>query len=202
MDFDKFDDPNFNPFASKKAMQNSPPRSPVEKMEVDEKPEVQPVTLNQPVVQAKPEIVVEPEVKEPEGHEPKLEETEPEPVADEPVLPKGAYSIDCDKFDDPNFNPFETKKAMQNSPPSSPPPPKGAYSMDFDKFEDPNFNPFATKKAMQNSPPGSPTPKVQEQTAEKQVKLINISSIPYTDALAWIIFCIPVLRLINPIDSF
>ena len=35
---------------------------------------------------------------------------------DEPIAPKGAYSVDFDKFDDPNFNPFETKKAMSNSP--------------------------------------------------------------------------------------
>lgn len=36
-------------------------------------------------------------------------------VADVPV-PKGAYSFDFDKFDDPNFNPFGTKASMSNSP--------------------------------------------------------------------------------------
>ncbi|XP_036927885.1 transforming acidic coiled-coil-containing protein 3 isoform X2 [Acanthopagrus latus] len=30
--------------------------------------------------------------------------------------PKGAYSFDFDKFDDPNFNPFGTKSSMNNSP--------------------------------------------------------------------------------------
>ncbi|TKS86575.1 Transforming acidic coiled-coil-containing protein 3 [Collichthys lucidus] len=43
----------------------------------------------------------------------------PEPdtsdVADVPV-PKGSYSFDFDKFDDPNFNPFGTKVNMTNSP--------------------------------------------------------------------------------------
>lgn len=41
---------------------------------------------------------------------------------EEPILPKGAYSMDFDQFDDPNFNPFASKKAMQNSPPSTPAP--------------------------------------------------------------------------------
>ncbi|XP_075964076.1 transforming acidic coiled-coil-containing protein 3 isoform X2 [Anarhichas minor] len=31
-------------------------------------------------------------------------------------VPKGSYSIDFDKFDDPNFNPFGTKASMNNSP--------------------------------------------------------------------------------------
>ncbi|XP_074548949.1 transforming acidic coiled-coil-containing protein 3 [Halichoeres trimaculatus] len=34
-------------------------------------------------------------------------------------VPKGAYSFDFDKFDDPNFNPFGTKASMKNSPISS-----------------------------------------------------------------------------------
>jgi hypothetical protein len=78
--------------------------------------------------------------------------------ADEPIVPKGAYSVDVNKFDDPDFNPFETKKAMSNSPIPNEEPiaPKGAYSVDFDKFDDPNFNPFETKKAMSNSPTNIP----------------------------------------------
>lgn len=36
-------------------------------------------------------------------------------IADVPV-PKGSYSFDFDKFDDPNFNPFGTKANMSNSP--------------------------------------------------------------------------------------
>jgi hypothetical protein len=60
------------------------------------------------------------------------------------------YALDYDKFDDPNFNPFETKKAMSNSPPPS------AVSKP-DPLDDPNFNPFQSKKQMQNSPPSTPT---------------------------------------------
>ena len=29
---------------------------------------------------------------------------------EEPILPKGAYSMDFDQFDDPNFNPFASKR--------------------------------------------------------------------------------------------
>jgi hypothetical protein len=71
-----------------------------------------------------------------------------------PPPSKGAYTVDYDKFDDRNFNPFESKKAMRNSPeitgelPAS----KGNYSVDLDKLDNPNFNPFESKKAMQNSP--------------------------------------------------
>ncbi|XP_018545531.1 LOW QUALITY PROTEIN: transforming acidic coiled-coil-containing protein 3 [Lates calcarifer] len=36
-------------------------------------------------------------------------------VADIPV-PKGSYTFDFDKFDDPNFNPFGTKASINNSP--------------------------------------------------------------------------------------
>uniref|UniRef100_A0A673MC83 Transforming acidic coiled-coil-containing protein 3-like n=1 Tax=Sinocyclocheilus rhinocerous TaxID=307959 RepID=A0A673MC83_9TELE len=41
------------------------------------------------------------------------EETEPVDVPP----PKGSYTFDFDKFDDPNFNPFGTKATMGNSPP-------------------------------------------------------------------------------------
>lgn len=48
--------------------------------------------------------------------------------------------MDFEKFDDPNFNPFESKKAMRNSPEPE------------EKFADPDFNPFETKTKMRNSP--------------------------------------------------
>ena len=93
---------------------------------------------------------------------------------DELQLPKGAYSMDFDKIDDPNFNPFESKKAMQNSPTpdETPLPPKGAYTVDLDKFDDPNFNPFESKRAMANSPveksPVKETEPAQESVSEPQ----------------------------------
>ncbi|XP_053701316.1 transforming acidic coiled-coil-containing protein 3 [Synchiropus splendidus] len=48
-----------------------------------------------------------------------VQEPAEEPVghgAEDVAVPKGAYSFDFDKFDDPNFNPFGTKTAMTNSP--------------------------------------------------------------------------------------
>ncbi|XP_016297812.1 transforming acidic coiled-coil-containing protein 3-like isoform X4 [Sinocyclocheilus anshuiensis] len=56
------------------------------------------------------------EKKEPEPKQlsPKNPE-ETEPVGVPP--PKGSYTFDFDKFDDPNFNPFGTKATMGNSPP-------------------------------------------------------------------------------------
>ena len=151
MDFDKFDDPNFNPFATKKAMQNSPPATPVEKMEIDSKPEV-PVVSNVEVP-AEPKIPVEP-----------VEKSKPETSGKLPVEPTVSSEAQemkakTDSVGEPD-QPVETE----------PPPPKGAYTVDFDKFDDPNFNPFATKKSMQNSPPGSPAPKVEEKKVEHQVK--------------------------------
>ena len=61
-------------------------------------------------------------------------------------------------LDEADVNPFETKSALVNSPPPSPPPAKGAYNLDFlDNLDDPNINPFQSKKAMSNSPPPAAT---------------------------------------------
>lgn len=47
------------------------------------------------------------------------ETTNQEPGDDDedlaPPPPKGAYDIDYSKFDDPNFNPFETKTKITNT---------------------------------------------------------------------------------------
>lgn len=157
MDQDKFDDPNFNPFESKKAMKNSPTPSPTPKTE-------QPVELGneisnelEPPKKKPPVLGKNRKVKKKVVKKPPVQKAEVEKEPEEaPLAPKGAYSMDFDKFDDPNFNPFASKKAMSNSPPPSEEPvlPKsGGYTMDFDKFDDPNFNPFESKKAMSNSPP-------------------------------------------------
>ena len=167
MDMDKFDDPNFNPFESKKAMQNSPPASPTPKSETAKRSEneikqdeisneLEPPKKKPPVLGKNRKPVKKKMVKKPALPKPEVEKEPEEP----PPAPKAGYSMDFDKFDDPNFNPFESKKAMRNSPPPSddlPLPKTGGYTMDFDKFDDPNFNPFESKKAMSNSP----TPQVE-----------------------------------------
>ena len=66
-------------------------------------------------------------------------------------------------MDDPNFNPFELKSAIRNSPSPTPAKPKSSgYSMgkkklhqltfynDFLDLDDPNFNPFKSKKSLPN----------------------------------------------------
>ena len=155
MDFDKFDDPNFNPFETKTKVQNN--------FDTDTIPAV----ISEPVNEEKPK-------EEPHVEEETVKEVTQEPVIEtvadstrNPSLddaskeeqnetdeqsppPKGAYEIDYSKFDDPNFNPFETKTKVVDSfdepaTEEAPLPPKGAYNMDFDKFDDPNFNPFETK---------------------------------------------------------
>lgn len=64
---------------------------------------------------AKPSSVVKPPEETP---------AEPETSGADVQPPKGSYSFDLDKFDDPNFNPFGTNSGMTNSPrcSSNPPP--------------------------------------------------------------------------------
>ena len=64
-------------------------------------------------------------------------DTSKEPGDDEddialPPPPKGAYEIDYSKFDDPNFNPFETKTKVTNTfdEPADDPPVKGNILLD------------------------------------------------------------------------
>lgn len=93
------------------------------------------------------------------------EQAQAEQEKELPPPSKGAYTVEYDKFDDPNFNPFESKKAMRNSPDITEelPASKGNYSVDLDKLDDPNFNPFESKKAMQNSPtPDHPSNKTSD----------------------------------------
>lgn len=64
---------------------------------------------------AKPSCDVQPAEGAPAQSEPSSADVQP---------PKGSYSFDLDKFDDPNFNPFGTNSNMNNSPKcSSKPPP-------------------------------------------------------------------------------
>ena len=68
----------------------------------------------------------------------------------EQVIPKGSYSMDFSKFDDPNFDPFKSNKTLSNEDASETSLPQHAsYAVDFD---DPNFDPFKSKKSVMNSP--------------------------------------------------
>ncbi|XP_047475597.1 LOW QUALITY PROTEIN: transforming acidic coiled-coil-containing protein 2-like [Penaeus chinensis] len=115
LDLDHLDDPNFNPFATKMSVSNSP----------DKKKE--------PAVESKKveENKVSEEVPKPEEEKKQIKETRKpvamkkrSPVAKAPeekqddvaAEPKGVYQLDLDPFEDPNFNPFATKAAVSNSP--------------------------------------------------------------------------------------
>lgn len=58
---------------------------------------------------------VSPKVIKPKAIKPKVQ-TVVKAEEEEVPLPAKSYSMDFDKFDDPTFNPFESKKAMRNSP--------------------------------------------------------------------------------------
>lgn len=115
LDLDNLDDPNFNPFATKMSVSNSPDRK------------------KEPVVESKKaeENKVSEEVPKPEEEKKQVKEAgkpvgmkKKKPVAKAPegkqddfaTEPKGGYKLDLDHFDDPNFNPFATKSAVSNSP--------------------------------------------------------------------------------------
>ncbi|XP_034041219.1 transforming acidic coiled-coil-containing protein 2 isoform X3 [Thalassophryne amazonica] len=67
---------------------------------------------------------------------------------DEIPAPKGSYHFEPDKWDDPNFNPFSSKKGIANSPKLSRP----SYSFDPNNFDD-SIDPFKSLNKMDNSPP-------------------------------------------------
>lgn len=67
---------------------------------------------------------------------------------DEIAIPKATYNFETDKWDDPNFNPFTSKKTMANSPKLSRP----SYTFDPNNFDD-SIDPFQSSNKMANSPP-------------------------------------------------
>ena len=109
--------------------------------------------------------------------------------------PKSGYSID---FDDPDFNPFESKSKVANNfggeaqpdqdPDFNPFQTKSKVSNDFlDRLDDPNFDPFATKSKVSNDNGVIPAQKLEpvavEPTADEPPPLEVIPEIrlPMTD---------------------
>ncbi|XP_068580989.1 titin homolog isoform X4 [Cebidichthys violaceus] len=64
-----------------------------------------------------------------------------------------SYKVEPDKWDDPNFNPFTSKKGITNSPKLSRP----SYSFDTNNFDD-SEDPFKSSNKMANSPPKASAP--------------------------------------------
>nr|XP_020642153.1 transforming acidic coiled-coil-containing protein 2 isoform X6 [Pogona vitticeps] len=69
-------------------------------------------------------------------------------------LPKGSYTFDIDKWEDPNFNPFSSTCKMQESP-KLPQQMTATYTFDPDMCED-SIDPFKTSSKVASSPTKSP----------------------------------------------
>uniref|UniRef100_A0A1A8SPG1 Transforming, acidic coiled-coil containing protein 2 n=1 Tax=Nothobranchius rachovii TaxID=451742 RepID=A0A1A8SPG1_9TELE len=67
---------------------------------------------------------------------------------DEITIPAASHNYDPDKWEDPNFNPFSSKKGISSSPKLSRP----SYNYDPDNFDD-SVNPFRSSNKMSSSPP-------------------------------------------------
>lgn len=63
-------------------------------------------------------------------------------------VPKVSYNFEQDKWEDPNFNPFSSKKGIANSPKLSRP----SYKFDPNNFDD-SIDPFKSSNNMAISPP-------------------------------------------------
>lgn len=63
-------------------------------------------------------------------------------------VPTASYNFEPDKWEDPNYNPFVSKKSMSNSPKLS----KPSYSFDPNNFDD-SIDPFKSSNVINNSPP-------------------------------------------------
>lgn len=63
-------------------------------------------------------------------------------------VPKVSYNFEPDKWEDPNFNPFNSKKTIASSPKLSRP----SYSFDPNNFDD-SIDPFKSSNKMGSSPP-------------------------------------------------
>ena len=184
LDLDKFDDPNFDPFKAKKSMVNSPVKesNPLMSQASEENSEnLSLETKDNNAVLDSPEKQV-PDATETNANgekspnkqksKPKLTsgkfkkkrkpvvKTRQEASPDDIDVPKGAYSIDFSKFDNPNFNPFESKKTLVNdsSVVEEAKPKAGGYATDFDKFDDPNFDPFKSSRNLSNDEPTEQSP--------------------------------------------
>lgn len=67
---------------------------------------------------------------------------------DEILVPKTSYNFEPDKWEDPNFNPFSSRKGITNSPKINRP----SYNFDSNNFDD-SIDPFRSSNKMANSPP-------------------------------------------------
>ena len=173
-----FDDPNFDPFKSKQSVMNSPTKDKAsfDKIaDTQHEKDTEHVTPVEPTNKSETECP-KTDLKVDDKQQPasnvnesksqdvetntnpnrKLKKKTKKKVVqeiqegNEEVIPKGSYSMDFSKFDDPNFDPFKSNKALSNEGASETSLPQHAsYAVDFD---DPNFDPFLSKNSVMNSP--------------------------------------------------
>ncbi|CAK8672523.1 unnamed protein product [Clavelina lepadiformis] len=143
IDFSEFDDPNFDPFKTTKGLSNVDASSSA--FSVSSGVEVT-IEANQSISMVKESQHEDSTANGGEGNVSISSKTVKKPVSKqkrkskspkaadikddfieiteksgdmEPAVPKGAYSIDFSKFDDPNFDPFKTTKGLSNVDASS-----------------------------------------------------------------------------------
>uniref|UniRef100_A0A6D2X208 Uncharacterized LOC101063639 n=1 Tax=Takifugu rubripes TaxID=31033 RepID=A0A6D2X208_TAKRU len=63
-------------------------------------------------------------------------------------VPTASYNFEPDKWEDPNYNPFVSKKCISNSPKL----PRPSYCFDPNNFDD-SLDPFRSSNMINNSPP-------------------------------------------------
>ncbi|XP_037534281.1 transforming acidic coiled-coil-containing protein 2 isoform X3 [Nematolebias whitei] len=66
------------------------------------------------------------------------------------AVPKASYNFEPDKWEDPNFNPFNSKKNISNSPKLA----RAPYNFDPNNFDD-SIDPFKPFVKMASSPPNA-----------------------------------------------
>ncbi|XP_050715124.1 transforming acidic coiled-coil-containing protein 2-like isoform X9 [Eriocheir sinensis] len=229
LDFlDCLDDPNFNPFASKTAIRNTPPPSPepghklpplkpAVKKKGKKTPETTADKQKEPESSNLPKDLQDQSSREREGaspqpsqdtrRTPELQQEEAELKAKSSVL-----EIPVDDGDTPAKTPVKPvrkpaqRRPLKKTPPKPkvteqnnnrveekeekvvsqvqeedadlPIPPSKGYNLDFlDSLDDPNFNPFSSKTAIRNSPPSSgaafpASQDSQETPTEQEAKVV------------------------------
>ncbi|KAM9842338.1 transforming acidic coiled-coil-containing protein 3 [Aulostomus maculatus] len=90
------------------------------------------------------------------------------PDAADTVAPKGTYSLDFEKLDDPYFNPFGTKTNMNNSPKSSPKQSSALSESDTKSQPEDPLEKESPPGAAESVPISEPDPTAARQTTEAQ----------------------------------
>lgn len=158
LDFlDNLDDPSFDPFTTKAAVGNSPPKGGF-------------TTLNNKEEEPKPKVVAAKKTPAKKGFVPVQKK------AITPGSDKKSRSISNKLDDDKKVSEPNTDKKVDNTKEEDDevvPPSKG-YNLDF--LDDPNFDPFQTKSSIIQQDAGSPKPSGVQENSSNVVKRQSLGS--------------------------